>query len=221
MLNTRRALTHTTVASPPAPPDSGRVPATHVAIPGVLVLSLQREPVYITGSAHHFLAELAGAPRASWGRAALPLPVQTVCDALERAEHRDWDKRQAHLRAQTGQGSVRVRGYGVVEGRASRFLILLSTIPAESPAPVPAPVYRFSDQQQAIVDGLVRGETNKEIATTMGISIHTVKEYVRHLMMKLKTHTRTGIVAHVAGLTPSAPQDSPSRPRAGSPRVFG
>ena len=220
MRKTRRAM-KTAVTSPHAHPDTGRFPATRQSIPGVLVLSLLREPVYISGSAHQFLAELSGVPRASWADSdPLPLPVHAVCDELEQSGKRDWEKRQVHLLSYKAQHTVLVRGYGVADGQSSRFLILLSVNLPESGAQAPAPDCRFTERQRAILDGLVRGQTNKEIAASMLISVHTVKEYVRHLMMKLETHSRTGIVARVAGLASPAQPGSPSRPRAGGSQAI-
>jgi DNA-binding NarL/FixJ family response regulator len=67
------------------------------------------------------------------------------------------------------------------------------------------------------VNGLMRGLTNKELAAELRISTHTVKEYIRQIMMKVKTTSRTGIVARVAGLTLSMqPGCGPRAPEAPS-----
>jgi hypothetical protein len=46
-----------------------------------------------------------------------------------------------------------------------------------------------------------------------------VKEYVRHLMTKLKTRTRSGIVAQMAGFIPPTRSGSPLRSRARSSKT--
>lgn len=193
--------------------------------PGVLILSMTLEPLYITPSGHKFLAQLDGLTDASWNGRVLPLAIRQVCTELQLdgkpyPAGTDWDKMQVRHLAQTAQGTILVRGYWIVEqqgGQAGRFLILLETVPAESSVHDSHGEMdcQFTARQRGIVNGLALGLTNKEIAESMTISVHTVKEYVRQLMMKLHTGSRTGIVARVAGLTlPSPKPNGQLRPHA-------
>jgi len=190
--------------------------------PGVLILSGTREPLYITPGAHKFLAELDGFTDAIiWSGPALPLAVQHVCTELQYDDKHDqtgtdWNKMQVRHLARTAQGTILIRGYAIFEQRgtqAGRFLILLETVPTESSRSdtSQATGYQFTERQRAILNGLVLGLTNKEIAESLRISIHTVKEYVRQLMIKLHASSRTGIVACVAGLTLPSPKASGHR----------
>src|SRR6185295_2068760 len=179
--------------------------------PGVLILSMTREPLYITPTAHKLLAELDGSTEGSWADTVLPLAIQYVCNELQHDGNQDpggtdWDKMHVHFVARTAYGPVLVRGYGILEhcgAQTGRFLILLETVPTESSvhATYGETDCQFTVRQRSILNGLVLGLTNKEIAESMTISVHTVKEYVRQLMIKLHTSSRTGIVARVAGLT--------------------
>jgi DNA-binding CsgD family transcriptional regulator len=189
--------------------------------PGVLILGITREPLYVTPSAHKFLVELDGLTDAPWGNTALPLAVQQVCTELQHNARRDpagtdWDTMQARHLVHTSQGAILVRGYGIVDHHSTqtgRFLILLEAVPVESSRSDrdDATDYQFTERQRAILDGLDRGLTNKEIAENMQISAHTVKEYIRQLMTKLHTRSRTGIVAQVARLPLPSPK-SPLKP---------
>jgi DNA-binding CsgD family transcriptional regulator len=189
--------------------------------PGVLILSITREPLYITPSAHKLLAELDGSTEGSWADTILPLAVQYVCNELQHDGKQDpggtdWDKMHVRHLARTAYGTILVRGYGILDQRGAktgRFLILLETVPTESYVHEThgETDCQFTVRQRGIVNGLVLGLTNKEIAETMMISVHTVKEYVRQLMMKLHTASRTGIVARVAGLTLPSPKASGHR----------
>ena len=107
-----------------------------------------------------------------------------------------------------------MRGYGIVyrhSAQTGRFLILLETAPEESllSDTDEAADFHVTARQRAILDGLNRGLTNKEIAENLQLSAHTVKEYIRHLMTKLHTRTRTGIVGQIARLIPPAPKRPP------------
>lgn len=189
--------------------------------PGVLILSMTREPLYITPSAHTFLTELDDSAKGSSAVTVLPLAIQYVCNELQHDRTQDsggtdWDKMHVRHLARTSHGTILVRGYGILEqhgAQAGRFLILLEEVPTESSVPATQGVTdcRFTTRQRAIVNGLVLGLTNKQIAESMRISVHTVKEYVRQLMMKLHTPSRTGIVARVAGLTLPSPKASGHR----------
>jgi DNA-binding CsgD family transcriptional regulator len=165
--------------------------------------------------------ELDGLTNQPWGNTALPLAVQQVCTELQHNEKRDpagtdWDRMQARHLAHTSQGAILVRGYGIVDhhsAQTGRFLILLEAVPLESSLPDTndATDYQFTERQRAILDGLGLGLTNKKIAENMEISAHTVKEYIRQLMTKLHTRSRTGIVAQISRLTLPSPK-SPLKP---------
>ncbi len=219
MGNTQHAM-QITASKLHSPLYNGQATATHPCVPGVLVLSQLREPVYVTDSTRQLLAELAGFPGATWtDHAPLPLPIHAICDTLERATQQEWSARHLQQLIYRTSRSVLVHGYGVCEGSSSRFLLLLSIEAQTFAAPVPVPECHFTNRQQAILKGLIRGETNKEIARSLTISVHTVKEYVRHLMTKLKTRTRSGIVAQMAGFTPPTRSGSPLRSRARSSKT--
>lgn len=52
-----------------------------------------------------------------------------------------------------------------------------------------------------IVAHLARGESTKDVAVTLGISLETVKSHIRHLLAKLGANDRT----HAIALVLSAP----------------
>lgn len=186
--------------------------------PGVLILSMARQVVYMTPSAKKFLAELNGSTDASREDTALPPAVQQACDELYHngkldPAGTDWDNMHVRHLAQTAHGTILIRGFSILERRGvqvGRLLILLETAPAQSSFFEKDEVedFQFTERQRDIVNGLALGLSNKQIAVNMLISVHTVKEYIRQLMMKLHAESRTGIVARVAGLTPLSPKMS-------------
>jgi DNA-binding NarL/FixJ family response regulator len=62
---------------------------------------------------------------------------------------------------------------------------------------------RLSTRETEIVDHLVRGLTNAEIAKTLGISEKTVKNHVNHIYAKLHTRNRAETVALWLGRDPA------------------
>jgi DNA-binding NarL/FixJ family response regulator len=53
---------------------------------------------------------------------------------------------------------------------------------------------RLTPREQETVTLLARGLTNKEIGARMGVSVNTVKAFIRSVMLKLGVTTRAGIV---------------------------
>ena len=53
----------------------------------------------------------------------------------------------------------------------------------------------FSTRQQEILNLLAAGEPYKAIADQMGLSIHTVRGYIRRIYEKLQVHSRSAAVA--------------------------
>jgi DNA-binding NarL/FixJ family response regulator len=53
----------------------------------------------------------------------------------------------------------------------------------------------LSPREHAVLDGLARGLAYKQIADQIGVSIHTVRNYIRRIYEKLHVRTRTEAVA--------------------------
>ena len=54
--------------------------------------------------------------------------------------------------------------------------------------------FRLTDREREVVELLIQGLTNKEIAVRMNISPNTVRAFIRMVMGKLGVSTRSGIV---------------------------
>ncbi len=53
----------------------------------------------------------------------------------------------------------------------------------------------LSPRERSVLDGLAGGLAYKQIADQLGVSIHTVRNYIRRIYEKLHVHTRTEAVA--------------------------
>jgi DNA-binding NarL/FixJ family response regulator len=58
----------------------------------------------------------------------------------------------------------------------------------------------LSPQERDVLSRLAQGHTYARIATDMGITIHTVRNYIRRIYEKLEVHSRTEAVAKFKGL---------------------
>ncbi len=68
---------------------------------------------------------------------------------------------------------------------------------AASHAPPPDEV-KLTKREEEICKLISRGLINKEIASALGIGLHTVKDHVKKIMKKLNAGSRAGIVAKIA-----------------------
>ncbi len=92
-------------------------------------------------------------------------------------------------------------------GETHLLILIEASTPDEEPALQSPPL---TEREQVVVRLLFDGKTNKEVAVSMGISEHTVKEHMKRIMKKLRVANRAGIVAHFAHYRPDHP------PRAGA-----
>ena len=60
--------------------------------------------------------------------------------------------------------------------------------------------FHLTQREQEMVTLLIRGLGNKEIAERLGISVNTVKTFLRLVMIKMGVRSRSRIVSTVLGL---------------------
>ena len=75
-----------------------------------------------------------------------------------------------------------------------------------SPVPAPAPVSDagLGPREQQVLEKLVNGLSQKEIATELGIGVSTVNTYMQRIYEKLHVRTRREIIALHKGTPPGA-----------------
>jgi DNA-binding CsgD family transcriptional regulator len=125
------------------------------------------------------------------------------------------DSSQLQARAVLGnlQKQVFVLAIGLPDScdpKESRILVILEEAGHRSRVIVRAAQrrFRFSEKETLVVQHLLKGWTNKEIANEVRVTEQTIKEHVKNVMRKTSTETRTGIIIAISGLIPeSEPQD--------------
>jgi DNA-binding CsgD family transcriptional regulator len=58
-------------------------------------------------------------------------------------------------------------------------------------------VFGLSDREGIVLQHLLKGRTNKEIAEALSITENCVKQHFKHIMMKTQSSTRTGVLLSV------------------------
>ena len=203
---------------------------------GILLLSFSRLPIYVTPQAADMLEEIRRGPGDTQIDAGqLPPDILLLCDSLESYLMQDrpdqaWNHRPVERTLDRAHATFSLQAFILPPQHTlhgSQILILiqrLATSPPLRESP-PGAGEQLTARQRVIVHGVIRGLTNKELAVELGLSAHTVKEYVRQIMMRLNTTSRAGIVSRMAGLLPVTPRTSRKdsitlSPRPASPSIL-
>jgi len=80
---------------------------------------------------------------------------------------------------------------------ASHIMVLIERVSQGVRIDQMADSAMLTQREQEVVQLLLEGKTNKEVAVNMNIGEYTVKDHVKRIMKKLKVTTRAGIVARI------------------------
>ncbi len=179
--------------------------------PGMLVLAPPMQVLHMNHQARELLQRLPngkhGNGHACQANGLLPKCLHEICTAIfamlrARSHARDWKRFEIKRVLGAPHRPVLIRAFGVPDRRGrgySRVVLLLEALARreEELNRKTRQRFRFTEREQAVVECLSKGWTNKEIASTLNLALPTVKEHVRHIMDKTNTTTRTGILAQV------------------------
>jgi DNA-binding CsgD family transcriptional regulator len=198
---------------------------------GVLMVTSRGRILLIDSRAAGFCQQMRVMTEDRKGRLPLPIVkiVNEIAETLElRSRHKDGEPFSARRVIEGRDGSISVDGIGLpAKGRVSERRILLTLemiIPRTSVRRMD--IFHLTPRETTVVERLLKGATNKEIAHAMGISEQTAKEHIKHIMRKTKTTTRTGIVMTIAGpremvmsqgISERLPEPEPSNRRSEAP----
>ena len=176
--------------------------------PGILMLSSSMQLLY----SDRRIWELFGRIKTQEGKAqhgVLPPAVEGLCSEIikllqVRTEAKDWE----HFRVKRVVGDpvqpILLSGVGIPEqhGGKSRVLITVEALGRRQEAIIEQAkeLFRLTTREVSVVQHLLKGWTNKEIASALTVTEQTIKEHIKHIMAKTQTTTRTGILVHVLRL---------------------
>lgn len=138
----------------------------------------------------------------------LPPAVASLVDHIRklltvRTAQKDWEQIQLRRVVPTRHSSVLVCGTALVDQTkaGNRILIVMhETGVTEWQDKVILQAkdrFQLTPRETTVVEHLLKGWTNKEIANAMRLSEQTVKEHFKHIFDKTRATTRTGILMQV------------------------
>jgi DNA-binding CsgD family transcriptional regulator len=170
-------------------------------------LTASLKVVYVNREAEEIIRLLAGS-REPLEAGALPTEVSGICKEILAQINRGRDGRdpgQTHLRRLAGAGhAVMLQAFsipGVSSDGTPLIIVLMEALTLEAVAEVREAQARFNltDRELHVAEHLARGLTNREIAVTLSITEQTVKQHLKHMMLKTQATTRTGVLAQLLG----------------------
>jgi DNA-binding CsgD family transcriptional regulator len=175
--------------------------------PGILALTASLEPIYINNEAQEISRLLTGS-REPLQPGTLPAEVLRLCEEILtrlKQPRVEPDVEQVHVRRMAGAGhAVLLQGFSIPAGSTALsplIIVLMEELALEAVAEVREAQARFNltDREMHVAEHLARGLTNKEIALTLSITEQTVKQHLKHMMVKTHATTRTGVLAQLLG----------------------
>ncbi len=175
--------------------------------PGIMMLSSSMKLLYSDRPTWELFGRINKSRDSKNG--VLPPQVIELCTEIIkmmqiRTEAKDWE--QFRLKRVLGDPDrpVLLCGFGLPEqpGSKSRILITIEELGRRQEAMMAQAKeqFRLTDREVSVVQHLLKGWTNKEIANALTVTEQTVKEHIKHIMAKTNTSTRTGILVHVLRL---------------------
>jgi DNA-binding CsgD family transcriptional regulator len=175
--------------------------------PGILLFNFGLQLLYLNRGATELIHRLHEAVNGTTGQGVLPLPVLSLCEnlmTLLRSRPSSKNGEEVQLKRVVGdqQGSILLRGFALPHAGSwpdGRLLVLMEAFYGQQEM-IGGRVqerYHLTTREQAVLNYLLQGLTNKEIAIRLGISGYTVKDHLKCLMQKTQTTTRTGLVTRI------------------------
>jgi DNA-binding CsgD family transcriptional regulator len=190
------------VAGSVASSDSAPQTAAVGCGPGLLVFTGSLQLVFINREAWELSSRLTQCSNGLVAQGVLPAEVTELsersCRLLrERGDGKDCAQLQLVRVSRPSSESVLFRAVGIPHAdglQRSLILIFMEAIGRQEGGIAKQVKWKFglSDRQAAVVEHLLEGLTNKEIANRLGIAEQTVKDHMKRVMEKTRTTTRTG-----------------------------
>lgn len=150
----------------------------------------------------------------------LPREVIEICHDLCRmlAAQTGRPVREAQIRRHVDghpDGSILLRGLGLLDSddmAQARLLVFMDRLNVRDALGVAEEVrlFHLTNREQIVLQQLIKGLTNKEIANTLNIAEQTVKTHIKGLMQKMQVTTRTGIVSRLLAASRNRTVPTPS-----------
>ena len=178
---------------------------------GIVVLTAAMQLLHMNRQATELAKKINAAEQtgnaARSAHGVLPTALTELCGEIIKALHvrteaKDWE--QFELKRVSGDPSqpILLRGFGLPDRGGvehARLVVTMEELGRRQNLNTDHAREKFqlTNREQAVVEHLAKGWTNKEIANALLITEQTVKEHIKHIMRKTTATTRTGILVQI------------------------
>jgi DNA-binding CsgD family transcriptional regulator len=173
--------------------------------PGIMVLMASMRLLYKDRRAGELCQQIIRCQDGKTAHGVLPSAVASLVDQIGktltvRTDPKDWEQIQLRRVVNTLHSSVLLCGTALIDqtNAEERILIVISEVGIgawQDHVVVRAKeMFHLTVRETTVVQHLLKGWTNKEIANEMRLAEQTIKEHFKHISEKTSTTTRTGIV---------------------------
>ncbi len=191
--------------------------------PGIMLLTTSMQLLYKDRRAGELCQQIIRCQDGKAANGVLPPAVASLVDQIGktltvRTDPKDWEQIQLRRIVNTLHSSIFLCGTALIDqtNAGKRILIVISEVGIgawQDKVIVQATEkFHLTARETTVVQHLLKGWTNKEIANEMRVAEQTVKEHLKHISEKTRTTTRTGIVMTIIhsglrqALAPPSPQ---------------
>ncbi|MGH3239377.1 MAG: response regulator transcription factor [Spirillospora sp.] len=168
--------------------------------PGLILFDPSGTPISINDEARHHLDRLPDGPSAP-SPVGPPLPVWLVGTAAQaRAVAAEHDRGAARIRIRTRDGQWLVCHASCTDGpdgTPGPTAVVVQPAAGSDMAPIIADAYGLSARELEITQLIARGLSTGDIAATLVISPHTVRDHVKAVFAKTRVSSRGELVARL------------------------
>jgi DNA-binding CsgD family transcriptional regulator len=172
---------------------------------GILLFTESLVLLFIDSRARKLCQEIQCAEGQN-GAALLPMSLVKLCCEIKnvlplRNHPKDWEEFAIKHVFRGAEQQIYVCGIGLpaMFGAEAGILLTLDYIGDRAGPRLRMEQFQLSHREAMVIQNLLKGWTNKEIAKELHITEQTVKEHLKHIMEKTNTTTRTGILSTLSG----------------------
>ena len=173
--------------------------------PGIMVLTASMRLLYKDRRAGELCQQIIRSQDGKTAKGVLPPAVASLVDQIQkiltvRTDSKDWEQIQLRRVVNTLHSSVLLCGTALIDQThaQTRILIVMNETGIcawQDKVLVQAKeTFHLTARETTVIQHLLKGWTNKEIANEMRLAAQTIKEHLKHISEKTSTTTRTGIV---------------------------
>ncbi len=181
----------------------------HVS-PGFLILSSSLKLLFRDQQSWKLCALINKIEQGKAATGVIPHAVLQICAQVAQMlksapTSKDLDDLQVKHLIADAHSQILVLAIGLPDAKdhtRSEILVLLEEVsrPLEPLLRSAKRRFQFTEREVGVVQHLLKGMTNKQIANEMGVTEQTVKEHIKNVMKKTKTPTRTAILLAISGV---------------------